>query len=144
MLKFILAGGLAIATAPLSAQSGAAGVPSGQTSTVQPASAQVGRPPENSAMRQAGASGNTSSSAQAGAGSTPTNAMTLTLNGGSGAQSQGAALPRNPRATDDGRSGSNAQGGGNPDANSRQGPSYDATGIMRSSGGAGDGSHPSN
>lgn len=111
--------------AHLDAQAGGA-AQAGAAPAAQPAPAQsrVGQPPQNSAMRQSGAGGESSASRQAsGQGAaTPTNAMTLTLGGASGAP-----------AGDRGEPGSSARPDGRGQSSSgRQGPSYDATGVLRS------------
>jgi hypothetical protein len=145
MLKYIIAGSL-IAAAPLHAQSNAsaAAAPPAQAPTVQPASGgQVARPPQNSAMRQAGEGGATTS-AQAGGGSTPTNAMTLTLGRSSGSSMQGPSQ-RYQTETDNRASAGQGSGdaeGGDAAASQQQGASYDATGVLRPGGNAGGGSQP--
>src|SRR3569833_110566 len=144
MLRQLIAAGLVVA-APLHAQTGAATAPP----TVQPAAGgQVGRPPQNSAMRQAGAGGAASAQAQAGAGSTPTNAMTLTLGGGLGSQSQSGTSQRNQggmnRGGSGGQQGAKSQGAGDAAGSGQQGPAYGATGILRSRGNAASGSPSEN
>ena len=141
MVKFFLICGVALAT-PAYAQASASGGAQqvAAVPAVPPATGgQIGQAPRNSAMRQA-EGGRVSAQASAGAGSTPTNAMTLTLAGAASSQSQSGTQDRPDNGTRQPSATSPSAGGAEP--GSRQGPAYDATGIIRQGGSAGGGSQP--